>query len=202
VAGRKKPESDRGLTPEERDLWAAVTKDARALDPAARRRSVIEDAAPEAAERPAVPKKADAAKPIQTQSQITPPSRVAPATPTQGSGTDRRTQLKMRRGQIEIEGRIDLHGMRQAEARRALETFIASSAASGRRCVLVITGKGSTRPDDEPGFMPERERGVLREQVPRWLALPPMAPAVITWQPAARRHGGDGALYVLLRRKK
>lgn len=50
--------------------------------------------------------------------------------------------------------------------------------------------------------MPDRERGVLREQVPRWLALPPLSGHVITWQPAARRHGGDGALYVLLRRKR
>lgn len=121
--------------------------------------------------------------------------------PRPGAGTDRRTQIRLRRGQVAVDARIDLHGMTQAQARARLEAFLVSGVAGGCRCVLVITGKGSTRRDDA-GFMPDRERGVLREQVPRWLALPPLSHHVITWQPAARQHGGDGALYVLLRRPK
>ncbi len=197
---RRKPSGPAGrtLTPEERDLWAAVTKDARVLDPAVRRRATIDADVPETDEPS--PIKASPVDPAVRQAA--PARRVEAVRPSAGAGTDRRTQQRLRRGQIDLDGRIDLHGMTQAQARDALEGFVTTSAASGKRCVLVITGKGSTRPDDEPGFMPERERGVLREQVPRWLALPPMAVHVITWQPAARRHGGDGALYVLLRRKR
>jgi len=133
---------------------------------------------------------------------VAPRRRDTTAVPAPGGGTDRRTQVRLRRGQVEIDGRVDLHGMTQHQARPALESFVARAVAAGHRCVLVITGKGSARPDDDPGFMPDRTRGVLREQVPRWLVLPPLARLVVTWQPAARQHGGEGALYLLLRRQK
>lgn len=105
---------------------------------------------------------------------------------------------RVAKGQIEIDGRIDLHGMRQDEARGALGHFIRSRHAEGGRTLLVITGKGATR-SGPPA--PERsEPGVLRAMLPRWLAEPDLAPMIAGHDKAARGHGGDGAFYVRLRR--
>lgn len=103
----------------------------------------------------------------------------------------------MKRGKLKPESRIDLHGMRLDQAHGALVRFVLSSQASGRRLVLVITGKGKTR--EEPGPIPT-PRGVLKHQVPQWLSLPPLAQAVLQVTPAHQRHGGEGAYYVYLRR--
>jgi len=89
-----------------------------------------------------------------------------------------------------IEARLDLHGMTQDEAHRALARFIARAQDDDRRAVLVITGKGG----------PGRE-GVLRRAVPRWLAEPPCRARVLAVETAQPRDGGAGALYVLLRRR-
>jgi DNA-nicking Smr family endonuclease len=190
---------DRTLSDDEAALWAEVMRDAQALNPAARRRSADAAPVPEAVRPPDDPAPREATKPNMLQPA---PGRGTTSPPTPGTGTDRRTQGRLRRGQLEIDARIDLHGRTQLQARASLETFLASSAARGHRCVLVITGKGSPRGGDEAGFMPEREHGVLREQVPRWLSVAPLAHHVVTWQPAARKHGGGGALYILVRRKK
>ena len=112
-------------------------------------------------------------------------------------GVDKKTQQKMRRGQIEIEGRLDLHGMYQDEAFAALEQFLARSQASGRKCVLVITGKG-TRPGGPEG----EHTGVLRRAVPGWLNRAGLRERVQSFREAAPNHGGSGALYVLLRRAR
>lgn len=189
----------RALTDEEAALWAEVMRDAQVLDPATRRRGANAAPVPEAV-RPQderVPRET-----TKNNTGQTAPYRGTAPPPAPGAGTDRRTQIRLRRGQIEIDARIDLHGRTQRQARASLETFLASSAARGYRCVLVITGKGAPRGADRTVFMPDSERGVLREQVPRWLSLAPLAHHVVTWQPAARRHGGDGALYILVRRKK
>lgn len=106
---------------------------------------------------------------------------------------------KMKRGKIKPEGRLDLHGMRMDAAHPALIRFVLSAQASGKRLVLVITGKGKDR--DDPGPIPVR-RGVLRHQVPQWLSLPPLAQAVLQVTPAHVSHGGDGAYYVFLRRTR
>lgn len=112
-------------------------------------------------------------------------------------GVDKKTQQRMRRGQIEIEGRLDLHGMYQDEAFEALEKFLARSQAAGRKCVLVITGKG-TRPDG-----PDGERiGVLRQAVPGWLNRAGLRERIQSFREAAPNHGGSGALYILLRRAR
>jgi len=199
---RKPPSPPHGvLSDADADLWAEVMRDARALDPATRRRAA-DVVRPSTSPEKSPPVEARGATPTAPQTPSGPPARGRPTPPTPGVGTDRRTQTRLRRGQIEIDARIDLHGRTQHAARDALEAFLSESAARGHRCVLVITGKGSTRRDNEAGFMPDRDRGVLREQVPRWLALPPLAQHVVTWQPAARQHGGAGALYVLVRRKK
>ena len=106
---------------------------------------------------------------------------------------------RMKRGKLKPEGKIDLHGMRMDTAHPALVRFILTAQAQGKRLVLVITGKGKDR--DEPGPIPT-PRGVLRNQVPQWLSLPPLAQAVLQVTPAHISHGGDGAYYVYLRRTR
>ncbi|MCU0954260.1 MAG: Smr/MutS family protein [Hyphomicrobium sp.] len=116
---------------------------------------------------------------------------------------DRKNVKKLKRGKIEIEARIDLHGMRQAEAHAALIRFIHGSAAMGRRWVLVITGKGlpSRSPDgDRERSFGETPRGVLKRSVPLWLAEPQVSGLIVSFTEAAIEHGGSGALYVHLRR--
>ena len=105
---------------------------------------------------------------------------------------------KVGRGRIDIDGRIDLHGMTQNEARAALHHFIHARFARGDRTVLVITGKGLKTDNDYIAAM--TERGVLRTMLPIWLNEPGLAPMVSGWSVAARGHGGEGAGYVRLRR--
>jgi DNA-nicking Smr family endonuclease len=108
-------------------------------------------------------------------------------------------------GRSEIERRIDLHGMRQSEAHAALRRFLRACHAEGLRDVLVITGKGGPgrRSDDElETHWSERDlRGVLKRSVPQWLCEPDLRAIVVSFRTAAIRHGGEGALYVHLRRK-
>jgi len=138
--------------------------------------------------------------PPPSASPETPPVSNVPATPPQraphalGTGLDRRSAERLRRGKRPVEARLDLHGMTQAEAHAALERFITRAAADGLRVVLVITGKG--RPEEVGGT------GILQRAVPRWLAEPALAAQVLAIAPARPVHGGDGALYVLLRRKR
>ena len=105
---------------------------------------------------------------------------------------------KVVRGRIEIDGTIDLHGLRQDEARAALYRFIQARAQRGDRTILVITGKGQKTIDDYTTAM--TERGVLRTMLPVWLSEPSLSPLVSGWTVAARGHGGEGAWYVRLRR--
>ena len=117
------------------------------------------------------------------------------------SGLDRRTGQRLARGQFDIEGRIDLHGMTQDEARRSLERFVRTAAAEDKRCVLVITGKGSPR-DRSDSIMPDRDVGVLRRSLPSWLSQPGLRDLVVAYHNAKPRDGGEGAFYVLLRRRR
>ncbi len=116
--------------------------------------------------------------------------RQPPLSPRSAPGLDRRSADRLRKGRIEIDGRLDLHGHTQEEAHRALIAFVAASVTAGRRCILVITGKG------------ERGGGVLRAAVPAWLNEPRLRPNVLAYHPARPKDGGDGALYVLLRRAR
>lgn len=123
-----------------------------------------------------------------------------PKEPPPASGIDRRTQDKLRQGKFPIEGRLDLHGHTQDQAHNELIQFINNRFKRGQRCLLVITGKGSGSEREEGGWF-ESATGVLRREVPRWLADQPLAGKVITFTPAQPKHGGEGALYVYLRRK-
>ncbi|HJU15010.1 MAG TPA: Smr/MutS family protein, partial [Stellaceae bacterium] len=105
---------------------------------------------------------------------------------------DRATAERVKRGRYPIEAQLDLHGMTQAAAHRALIGFVAASREAGRRCVLIITGRG----------LATGEPGILRRAVPRWLDEPELRPYILTIAPAQPRHGGPGALYLLLRRRR
>jgi len=106
------------------------------------------------------------------------------------AGLDRSTRRRLAQGQQPIEARLDLHGLTAAQAERKLAGFIASAETQGCRCVLVITGKGANG------------NGVLRRLVPLWLKTPPLASRVLAISAARQADGGEGALYVMLRRRR
>ena len=108
------------------------------------------------------------------------------------AGFDRATETKLRKGQLDIEGRIDLHGMTQDEAYRALTRFITRAHAQHKRTVLVITGKGRL----------SQGGGVLRRLLPLWVAQADLKTCVLACTPAATKDGGDGAFYLRLRKHK
>jgi len=113
-----------------------------------------------------------------------------------GQVIEPRMKRRLMRGQIEIDGTIDLHGMRRAEAHVALTRFVLARAERGDRTLLVITGKGLKKTDD----LQILDRGVLRSMLPLWLSEPALAPLIAGWNVAAQSHGGEGAFYVRLRR--
>jgi DNA-nicking Smr family endonuclease len=106
------------------------------------------------------------------------------------AGIDRSTRRRLAQGQLPIEARLDLHGMTAAQAERQLSRFITRAVGDGRRCVLVITGKGANN------------NGVLKHLVPMWLTSPPLGAGVLALSQAVPTDGGDGALYVMLRRRR
>ncbi|OYQ32428.1 hypothetical protein CHU95_16640 [Niveispirillum lacus] len=118
--------------------------------------------------------------------------QLAPSTLGRVAGVDKRTDEKVRKGRMGIDGRIDLHGLTQSEAHQALIGFVRRSHVMGRRMVLVITGKGQ---------MPRGE-GVLRLSVPRWLREADISPLILSVHQAQPQHGGGGAYYVLLKRRR
>ena len=124
------------------------------------------------------------------------PNTSAKAKTEPGQVIEPRMRRRLVRGQIEIDGTIDLHGMRQAEARAALQRFVLARGARGDRTILVITGKGLKKIDDTTSV----ERGVLRTMLPIWLSEPTLAPLIAGWDVSAQGHGGEGAYYVRLRR--
>lgn len=107
----------------------------------------------------------------------------------------------MQRGKLKPEARIDLHGMTLADAHPALTRFVLDGYDRGLRLLLVITGKGQGADPADDGPIPIR-RGVLRQQVPGWLIAPPLGAMVLDVRPAHQRHGGSGAYYVYLKRRR
>lgn len=111
---------------------------------------------------------------------------------------DPKLRRKLARGRLAIDSTLDLHGMRQSEAHRALARFLVAAAKRGDRTILVITGKGLSGAEDSPFG----HTGVLRRSVPGWLQEPEIAALVAGFGPAGRGHGGAGALYVRLKRAR
>lgn len=189
------------LTEDEHKLWRAVVKDAKPLPRRAGKPPV---------ETPAVaaPLSTVEAAPVRRAAIVAPlkPAARTPEPPPL-TGLDRRVSQRLARGQMEVEATLDLHGHSQHEAHEALLAFLTRSRARGLRCVLVITGKGAspyarhTLHGASFYEVPERQ-GVLRSAVPRWLAEPAFRTHLSGFQPAHPKHGGGGAFYIWLRKKR
>ena len=189
----------RSVTSDERKLWKLVAKQFVPLD-RTKLEPDDEDAptpVPTAASPPA-PKALVLAKVIAPKK----PAPI-PKPPTLADFEARRAK-RLSAGRIAIEARLDLHGMRQEEAREALMRFLRSAQASGLRHVKIITGKGA-RPDEDElkpfSLFDDARRGVLRDQLPRWLSDGAARALVVSFTEAGRGHGGSGALYVQIRKK-
>jgi DNA-nicking Smr family endonuclease len=179
----------RRVTPDELELWRHVAQSVRPIK--SKRRSALPkeevpsaSAAKTKANKPAVP----AAPPRK-------PQPAAPAKPhelTHGlsHGIDRRQAERFRKGKLAIDGKIDLHGRTQQDAHDDLLAFLKRAHAAGKRNLLVVTGKGMTT----------SKVGILRQAVPRWLNEPAFRSLVLAFDYAEPQHGGEGALYVLVKR--
>lgn len=175
-------------------LWHKVAEGIEPLK--TRRRPAPKPPAP-----PAIAPPTDiAAKPRATAPKPQPPAKppLPELLPGTTAGIDKRTAQRLGRGQLAIEARLDLHGLTQDEAHAKLAGFVRRSAAAGKRCVLIITGKGFKPPYNKMGG----ETGVLRQAVPRWLNEPSMRRDIVALRHAQPKDGGEGALYVLLRRDR
>lgn len=127
------------------------------------------------------------------------PVQTKPSGPRQPPQLDARTEARLRRGKLPIEGTLDLHGYTQDAAHQRLTDFVLRAYSQQKRCLLVITGKGRSAAGGAIFDVPE---GVLKQKVPQWLSVPPLAEAVLKIIPATQKHGGSGALYVYLKRKR
>ena len=191
----------RTIDPGEADLWSHAT---RALEPIKVKPRVPSTETP-AAKREAAPAKAKSKpEPKTAKPERTAPTKAAAkTTPTAPplADLDRRKVRQIASGRKEIDAKIDLHGERQRDARSRLRGFLLDAQIRGCRTVLVVTGKGgNAAPDRLAGLMGEAQRGVLRHNVPLWLAEPDLRAVVLGYTQAAPHHGGAGALYVQLRK--
>jgi len=181
------PRRKRSLSEEERELWESVAKQIKPL------RKKPRAAKTEDAEPPAPPKPAASLRPHLPAKIPRPPKPEPPAAPPLAP-LGRRERSQLSRGKKQIDARLDLHGMTQTRAHRALSGFLQRAHHDGLTFVLVITGKGK--------MGAESERGVLRRQVPHWLSLPEFRALVVGFEEAHIGHGGEGALYVRIRRSR
>jgi DNA-nicking Smr family endonuclease len=182
------PRRKRALSEEEQVLWESVAKEIKPLRRRPRAPKAPAEEPPVAAKSAGLAKSPPAARPAKAARPDKPP-----APPLAPLGRRERSQLS--RGRKEIDARLDLHGMTQTRAHRALLSFLQRATSAGLTFVLVITGKGRT-------VGPESERGVLRRQVPEWLNLPEFRALVVGFEEAHIGHGGEGALYVRVRRAR
>lgn len=210
-AGQQK----RGVSEDERSLWHTAMKETKALD----RSRIVPPPPPPKIDKVATQRAVQAA-PADFET-LSPAPRHPPSAPPASAknngqsalvpgkldNLDRRNADRLRRGEMQIERQIDLHGMTQDAAQKALNRFIAECHAQGVRCVLVITGKGRRAGDDDGAGRGQNDnwmipRGVLKDAVPNWLSQNPNRTRIVAVSPAIPRHGGTGALYVLLKRHR
>jgi DNA-nicking Smr family endonuclease len=177
---------ERQLGQDESELWTKIT---RSIKPLRRPPAKIDAPGNTRASTP----RPKAAISVVSRSEATKPEARSglPLAPI-----GRRTKQKLARGTEPIDARIDLHGLTQSEAHHALLHFLRRAQGDGHKFALVITGKGRIK------FETEREAGVLRREVPRWLRLKEFRDYVVGYEPAHVGHGGEGALYVRLRRSR
>jgi DNA-nicking Smr family endonuclease len=182
----------RTLSQDERELWTTVTRSIAPLRETPE--TVPEEAAAASPPPPPAPRPRRAAAP---SAKPAPAPAPKPAAPPPVEPLGRRMRSRVARGAEAIDGRLDLHGLTQSEAHAALLRFLRTAQAREARLVLVITGKGSRNLRGDGS-----ERGVLRRQVPQWLQLPEFRVFVIGMEDAHAAHGGEGALYIRVRRKR
>ena len=175
----------RRLTAEEHTLWSRITRSVAPL-----RRPPVPAAAVQAPSPPGKTKPAPALHPHPPARVKAPPPKPAPRL----EPLDRRLKQRLARGSEPIDARIDLHGRTQDEAHAVLLRFLRKAQDDGAKFALVITGKGARTRDEWS------ERGVLKRQVPLWLKLPEFRVYVVGFEPAHVGHGGEGALYVRIKK--
>ncbi|MFZ1153207.1 MAG: Smr/MutS family protein [Xanthobacteraceae bacterium] len=174
--------SRRRLSDDERALWRGF---ARGVTPLRHSAGAPLDVAPDQAVREMPP-----------PAQSVPKERAHAKQPPALAQFDRRLRQRVARGRAAIDARLDLHGMTQKQAHGALLRFLAQAQAQDAKLALVVTGKGIGGAADSAS-----ERGVLRRQVPLWLPLPEFRRFIVSFQQAHASHGGEGALYLRLRRR-
>lgn len=195
----------RSLRPEEEELWQAVARTAKPMHAAIFHRKPVEPAPIFVADHPpSFPHLPSFGRfRVGEKVVVKPGNDILPPLKDQLSSApvrmDAKNYARMARGKLAPEGRLDLHGMTVAEAHPELIRFILNAHSDGLRLVLVITGKGKQGPDHGP--IPTRY-GVLKHQVPTWLHMPPLGPAILQVTEAHLKHGGSGAYYVYLRRHR
>ncbi len=192
MRGGKRPRRRR-LSADEKALWDHVTQSVRRASADGNPLPLDEDDPDVAEDTTAAPKKTRVRRRLIEPPPLPPAPNPVPLTHGTTAGMDRRTAQRLRRGKLDVEATLDLHGHTQAAAHRTLERFLQDGYMTGTRTVLVITGKG-----DRLGGKP----GVLRDAVPRWFNEMPMRQWVAGFSYAAPKDGGDGALYVRLKRRK
>lgn len=221
MATEKEPKK-RWLSEEEAELWAYVVRDATRLRRSRRKATaksagdstangvataatagITRDAAAPAQVKPATPAKTPSpTKTPSSRNQVPTPAIPSPSPAPSLASFDWRQARRLASGRDDIEARLDLHGRRQHEAYAALRSFLYSCRARGFRNVLVITGKGGRRAEETNGYHFGEERGVLRRLAPEWLRETEFREMVVSFTESHERHGGDGALYIKLRRMK
>ncbi len=171
----------RDLTPEDSELWRYVTRN---VNPYHGSRHLSEEA-------PAPPS-TESKKPVVSRPpEISPPPAPQPALSVgRVADMDKRTARRLKRGELPVDGRIDLHNLTLDQAHSALTGFIRGAYGRGARCVVVVTGKGKSG------------EGKIRRETPHWLNQAALRPLVLAVTEARVNDGGSGAFYVLLKRKR
>ncbi len=190
------------LSEEDKELWNKISDSTNPLDQKQRNRV---SATEPLKQSPKKIHKADKTNKIENSVQnlssktqtANKPSKKSPEI----TQIDRKKIRKLVTEQIEIQATLDLHGYRQEEAHQALKSFIRTSQARNHRYVLVVTGKGSRKTSSQ-GFWDDIEPGVLKRNVPVWLSEPDLKDYIVSYSTAQPKHGGDGALYIHIRKAK
>ena len=201
--GKSARTGGRTVAPDEAELWNRVARSVDKVRSKPRVPSHVDLVVPS----PAAPARATA---VPTEPEPRPRApKTAPSSPAPRAGRpvplaefDRRAVRQVTSGKVAIDARLDLHGMRQRDARTELHAFLRAAQARALKTVLVITGKGDTAAERDhlAAAFGKPQRGVLRRSVPQWLEEPELRSVVLSYTSAGTRHGGDGALYVQLRK--
>lgn len=186
------------LSSEDLKLWDKVTGSTKPLD---KKKSVVHDTPPKKNNLKSVIKPQKVSPKIKTLSQLAnePFQKKVILENSQKVKMDMKAFTKLKKGKLEPEDTLDLHGMTLETAFPALSSFISRAHSTQKRLVLVITGKGK---NTDPGYAVPQRNGVLRSQVPIWLKEPRLSSLVLQIERAHHRHGGLGAFYIYLRRNR